>query len=72
MEAGMSQILSGLMISKYNFCGIFQKAWLKAIILLKVISGFKKAGIYLFDWDKILPSTDNSGNSQSLKDGKYM
>ena len=61
----------GLVISKYNFCGIFREAWLKAITPSNVISGFKKAGIYPFDRDKILLSTDNSVNSESSKDGKY-
>ena len=61
----------GLVISKYDFCGIFWEAWLKAITPSNVISTFKKAGIYPFDRDKILLSTDNSVNSESSKDGKY-
>ena len=61
----------GLVVSKYNFCGIFREAWLKSITLTNVISGFRKAGIYPFNRDKILLSTDNFDNTQSSKDGKY-
>ena len=61
----------GLVISKYNFCGIFQEAWLKAITPTNVIAGFTKASIYPLNRDKILLSTDNSDN-QSSKGGKYI
>lgn len=60
------------MISKFNFCGVFREAWLKAITPTNVISGFKKAGIYPFDRDKILLSTDNFDNNESSKAGKYV
>ena len=64
----------GLVISKYNFCGIFREAWLKAITPTNVIAGFKKAGIYPFNRDKVLLSTDNFENNQSetSKAGKYI
>ena len=61
----------GLVVSKYNFCGIFREAWLKSITPTNVISGFRKVGIYPFNRDKILLSTDNFDNTQSSKDGKY-
>ena len=47
----------GLVISKYNFCGIFQEAWLKAISPKNIIAGLRKAGIHPVNRDKVLLST---------------
>ena len=60
----------GLVISKFNFYGIFREAWLKAISPSNVIAGFKKAGVYPLNRDKILLSTDNSESSQSTNTGE--
>ena len=62
----------GLVISKYNFCGIFREAWLKAISPRNIIAGFKKAGIHPINRNKVLLSTDNSTSKQSTKAGKYI
>ena len=55
----------GLVISKYNFCGIFREAWLKAISPRNIISGFRKAGVHPVNRNKVLLSSDNSTDKQS-------
>jgi len=52
----------GLVISKFNFCSIFCGAWLNAILPTNVIAGFKKSGVYPFNRDAVLKSTDNLSN----------
>ena len=44
-------------ISKYNFCQVFRRAWLKAVSPANVCAGFKKAGVYPFD-PKAVPLPD--------------
>ena len=61
----------GLVISKYNFCGIFREAWLKAISPSNIIiSGFKKAGVHPVNRNKVLLSSNNSANKQD--NGNYI
>ena len=38
----------GIVINKYNFSGLFAKAWLLALTPANIVSGFKKCGIYPF------------------------
>ena len=54
MENRFYQKNPGLVISKFNFCSIFSDAWLKAITPSNVIAGFRKAGIFPMDREKIL------------------
>jgi len=39
----------GVVISKFNFCAVFQEVWLNAILPTNVISGFRKSGVYPFN-----------------------
>jgi len=39
----------GTVISKRNFNLVFRDAWLDAIILVIVVSGFRKTGVYPFN-----------------------
>ena len=44
----------GVVINKYNFSGLFAKAWLLALTLANIVSGFKKCGIYTFNRNAIV------------------
>jgi len=48
----------GLVISKYNFCSVFREAWLKAITPSNVVAGFRKAGIFPMNRQKVLSSIE--------------
>jgi len=43
-----------LVISKFNFCTIFRDAWLKAITPYNIVAGFRKAGVFPLNREKIL------------------
>ncbi len=51
----------GLTITKFNFCSIFKKAWLTAIIPANLCSGFKKTGVFPYNSAAIQPTTTASG-----------
>jgi len=42
-----------LVISKFNFCSIFRDAWLKAITPSNIVAGFRKAGVFPMNREKI-------------------
>ena len=44
----------GSVISKFNFCKIFQPAWLKAIAPSNIVAGFKQAGIFPLNRNVVL------------------
>ncbi len=47
----------GLVINKFNFCSIFKKAWLLAVIPANLCSGFKKTGVFPFNPNAIQPTS---------------
>ena len=60
------------MISKFNFCAVFRGAWLNAILLTNVIAGFRKSGVYPFNRDVVLNSTDNLSNVSEATTGMLL
>ena len=47
----------GIVINKYNFSGLFIKAWLLALTSANIVSGFKKCGINTFTRNAIVTNT---------------
>ena len=50
----------GVVINKYNFSGLFAKAWLLALTPANIVSGFKKCGIYPFNRNAIVIPNRNA------------
>ena len=57
-------------ITKFNFCGLFKEAWLRAITPETVIGGFRKAGVYPYDPTHVsaLKHSGSSGDKSSSTD----
>jgi hypothetical protein len=39
----------GRIVTKFNFCGLFSKAWYQAVTPSNIIAGFHKAGVYPYN-----------------------
>jgi len=59
VRMSIREILGSMVISKFNFCSVFRGTWLNAILPTNVIAGFKKSGVYPFNRDAVLKSTDD-------------
>ena len=46
-------------ITKYNFSRLLKEAWEKAMVPTNIIAGFRNAGIYPFNTDKVQPTIEN-------------
>ena len=57
-------------ITKFNFCGLFKQACLRAITPEIVIGGFRKAGVYPYDPTRVsaLKHSGSSGDKSSSTD----
>ena len=53
----------GRVITKYNFNGLFSKAWLNAVTPANLIAGFRKCGVYPFNASAIAVNDGNLANS---------
>ena len=57
-------------INKFNFCGLFKEAWLRAVTPDNVIGGFRKAGVYPYDPTRVsaLKHAESNGDKSTSTD----
>ena len=54
----------GKLITRYNFNGLFSKAWLKSVVPTNLIAGFKVCGVYPLNRQAVKPNEAQSAECQ--------
>ena len=58
---------SGRVIAKFYFNLLFSQAWLKSLVSVNIIAGFKKCGVYPYDPNAIVVPGDPKKKDNSLE-----
>ena len=55
------------LVSRYSFCSIFHKAWLKSMTTHNITTGFRITGVYPVNREAIIPGVELSPKIERLK-----